>query len=80
MSRPQVRTWADGFGLWHARVQVPEGSSVSGDYDKLRRAALRAIRRELTDRDECGPGYRLAVKVVEHDARSIEFRELEATK
>lgn len=40
-------TWANGFGVWHSRV--PVGPSAA-------HIARAAIRKELTERGEIGPG------------------------
>lgn len=48
MTAGRVRTWADGFGRWYA--------AVPGDLANPRRTAREAIRRELADRGEIGPG------------------------
>lgn len=45
-TRPKVTTWADGFGIWHARViGSPKLSTCVA-----RRLARRAISEELTAR------------------------------
>ncbi len=39
-----ITTWADGFGVWHARADFPYGCGNTGDGERLfanaRRAAL----------------------------------------
>lgn len=50
-TRHRVKTWADGFGRWYA--------AVPGDHPSPRRLAREAIRRELEERGEIGPGYRI---------------------
>ena len=74
-----VTTWADGFGVWHARVDF------AGEYDsddiglhrsRLRRKAQRAIRRELEERDAIGKRVACRVQLVECKPTSIEYREV----
>lgn len=60
-----VHTWADGFGLWYARVPVDFSDQESVKSAPAR--ARRAIRRELSDRDALGPGYRMNLKWVTED-------------
>lgn len=54
----QVTTWADSFGLWHARVNFPDTGygntgalSIERNWDSIRAAARRAIRAELIERE-----------------------------
>lgn len=45
-----VTTWADGFGRWHARVDLPGigyGDYLNSQIDRIRAKARRAIRREI---------------------------------
>ena len=50
-----ITTWADGFGVWHARADFPYGCGNTGDGERLfanaRRAARAAIVRERTTRE-----------------------------
>ena len=66
-----VTTWADGFGIWHARVAFPAPGYGPAHLDKrrdaIRRKARRAIRAELTARGECSPSYRLRLEVAAND-------------
>jgi hypothetical protein len=57
MTTSSVQTWANGFGIWHARVPVTSDS---------REVAHRAIHRELVARDEIRPsdGHRLYIRPV----------------
>lgn len=55
-----MTTWADGFGIWHARVPLTPDS---------RNVAQRAIRRELEARGALGEGYRVRVRQVADAAR-----------
>jgi hypothetical protein len=43
----QAEVWADGFGVWHARVPRTD--------DKPRYAAFQSIRAELVARGDIGP-------------------------
>lgn len=52
----EVHTWADGFGRWYA--SAPAGLPP----EQARAAARRAIRRELAQRGQIGPGYRLKLE------------------
>ena len=51
-----ITTWADGFGVWHARADFPYGCGNTGDGERLlanaRRAARAAIVRELVEREQ----------------------------
>lgn len=58
MAKP-VSTWADGFGVWHARV------TDSGNAVKDRRKAYRAIREEIAVRSAEGVRFRVRLAVVE---------------
>lgn len=57
-----VTVWANGFGVWHARVPVTSDS---------RRVAQRAIRRELELRGAVGKGYRVAIRPVSVDGDRV---------
>lgn len=52
-------TWANGFGVWHAKVRLegPWQLSREEDMRALRRRAQRAIRRQVDARGESGPGW-----------------------
>lgn len=58
--RATVKTWADGYGIWHARVSDPRGWGNAGErniarhIDSIRATARRAIRREILARED-GP-------------------------
>jgi hypothetical protein len=70
-----VHTWADGFGLWHARVTGPVPAS-----DGFRRAASRAIRSELEARGDITTGAVIRLTevyrtVFAEGTVSAEFRE-----
>lgn len=49
-----VTTWADGFGIWHARVTFPSPGygpdHLAANIDRIRAKARRAIRREILER------------------------------
>lgn len=50
--RNKVVTWADGFGVWHARVVLAIATpSDTLSYDSVRGTARRAIRREIVARN-----------------------------
>lgn len=51
-----VHTWANGYGIWHARV--PEGPSAA-------HIARHAIRAELKARGDVGAGY--VIRLVKAD-------------
>lgn len=44
----EIKTYADGFGTWHARIATPVGNTTS--LTVLRRRASLAIRAELLER------------------------------
>ena len=39
-----ITTWADGFGVWHARADFPYGCGNTGDGERLLANARRASR------------------------------------
>ena len=39
-----ITTWADGFGVWHARADFPYGCGNTGDGERLLANARRAAR------------------------------------
>ena len=43
-----VKTWANGYGLWQAKVKVPNMACMG---PQVQRAARKAIVKELADRD-----------------------------
>lgn len=58
-SAPAIRTYADGFGKWHANIPVsPDDRTPMAT---LKRRAAKAIRDELRQRSDIGPGYRLTL-------------------
>ena len=78
-ARDTVETWADGFGVWHARILcASHGYGNAGEYaldrhwTRLRAMARRAIRRELELRDaivkpgrgSTDPAWRLNLEIV----------------
>ena len=62
-----ITTWADGFGVCHARADFPYGCGNTGDGERLfknaRRAARAAIVRELVERER-------TTRETEHTARA----------
>jgi hypothetical protein len=82
MKRNKVTTWADGFGVWHAKVHLAIATpSDTLPIDSVRRVARRAIRREVEARQIVGQGYRFNIEVDKTDLGadnrfySITFRE-----
>jgi hypothetical protein len=68
--RNTITTYADGFGVWHARVTLGYPAPCDAlDGNSLRGAARRAIRRELEARAPRGglQGYRLRVEVAQNE-------------
>lgn len=57
----EIRTWADGFGLWHAELAVP--SSGTGLFsENIGAAARRAIKAELIPRS--APGAKIGIRIM----------------
>ena len=52
-----ITTWANGFGVWHARADFPYGCGNAGEGERLlanaRRAARRRILHEIAIREAC---------------------------
>jgi hypothetical protein len=70
-----VRTWADGFGTWHAVVERAGGFPDS-EMTRVRNRARRAIRRELAARQAPGTLAPVRVKRVDRlGISSVEFVE-----
>lgn len=60
----KVETWADGFGIWHAKVTLAVATpSDTLPIDNIRRVARRAIRREVELRQKVGHGYRFRIAI-----------------
>lgn len=81
----QVTTWADGFGIWHAKITFGhpgrETTSLTAHAQRLRRKAQRAIRNEVTSRGENGPGWVCRIEIADVQAAnqvttSITYREV----
>lgn len=81
----KITTWADGFGIWHARVTFPEPGYdstklASHDRSRIRTRARLAIRSEIQQR-QGEQRFTVSVEVVESDqdddgvTRSITYRE-----
>lgn len=72
-----VHTYADGFGIWHARVEFPSPGYGPGyldaEWSRIRAKARRAIRREILARAPRGgaPGWVCRVEVVANDLDSL---------
>lgn len=81
----RATTWADGFGVWHVRIDFPapgyDPDELRGHIDRLRRKAGRAIRAELTVRSELGPGWKVRLvpagkaQTADGVTQSVTFRE-----
>lgn len=63
-----VTTWTDGSGRWHARVNFPapgyNGDTINTNAKRIRARARRTIRRELMERQNLRPGYRLQIELI----------------
>lgn len=70
MAPESVHTWADSFGVWHARVEFPSPGYgpdfLERNIDRIRAKARRAIRREIAGRER-GPIGPVRVEVVRND-------------
>lgn len=83
--REAVTAWADGFGVWHARVSFPYpgygNTYLDANIDRIRAKARRAIRREILARER-GPIGPVRVHVVANNLdhmnrmRSITYAEV----
>lgn len=69
-SKETVHRWADGFGVWYARITFPDGGYgpdyLEANADRIRLKARRAIRQEILAR-EAGPIRPVRVEVVKND-------------
>jgi hypothetical protein len=82
-----VETWANGYGIWHARAVFGSGVGNSPEAERMKYRALdnlkRAIRREIVDREAPKQVRRLSYEVSDNyiDAQnrmwSITVREKE---
>lgn len=73
MKRNRVETWADGFGVWHAKVTLAVATpSDTLPIDNVRRVARRAIKRELMARQslESLYGYKTKIMLDKCDLRA----------
>lgn len=80
-----VSTYADGLGIWHAKVSFPypgySPSYLAANIDRIRAKARRAIRREILQR-EAGPIGPIRIHVSANDLdhmnrmQSITFSEV----
>jgi hypothetical protein len=78
-----VTTWANGYGIWHARVNFP-ANGYTDEYlanhgRRIRAKARRAIRREIEARGDVGPGWRCQVVTAQDSRTSSEGPPLEGT-
>lgn len=65
MTSPDVVTYADGFGIWHARIRVTPGAGTSDlSAHELAYMARCAIAGELTARDAASPAYLARLQIV----------------
>lgn len=80
----RIETWADGFGVWHAKVHLAIATpSDTLNIDSVRRVARRAIRSEIEARaPRTGLGdYRVKIEIdkthlgADNRFYSITFRE-----
>jgi hypothetical protein len=80
----KVTTWANGYGLWHARVTLSEPygpSALAAEIDRIRAKARRAIKSEIRQRQSV-QNFRCAIQIVDKDldhmnvTRSITFAEV----
>ena len=64
MTKNKIETWADGYGVWHAKVTLAIATpSDTLPIDNVRRVARRAIRREVEARQMVGDGYRFRIGI-----------------
>lgn len=75
MSQYKLTSWADGFGIWHCRVDFPSpgvGNSPEAEAMKHRAmdAAKRRIRNEITARQNLPVG-RLSYEVTANKIDSL---------
>lgn len=79
-----VTTWADGLGVWHARIDFPlpgyGPAYLDRHIDRIRAKARRAIRREIEVRQGAHPApvrISVAANCLDHMnvMRSITYRE-----
>ena len=66
-----VTTWANGYGLWQAKVMVPNMACMG---PQVQRAARRAIIRELSKRD-LGTAN-VGVRFVAVDGKEVHYEEV----
>ena len=64
MKKNKVETWADGYGVWHAKVTLAIATpSDTLNIDNVRRVARRAIKRELMARQSLESLYGYKTKI-----------------
>lgn len=78
-----VKTYADGFGCWAAKVSFPGGAGpqwMDANHSRIRAKARRAIRREILAREN-GPINPVRIEVIANNLdhmnlmHSITFKE-----
>lgn len=75
MKNYELTSWANGFGIWHCRVDfAPPGMGNTYEAERIKYAGLdaakRRIRKEITSR-EAGPIRRLRYEVVANKIDSL---------
>lgn len=69
-----VRTWADSFGVWHARITFSAGgygpTALAREGDRIRAKVRRAIRSEIAAR-QGDQRFTVRVHVVASDLDSV---------
>ena len=71
-----LATWADAFGVWHARITVseaPEGY-LAANMSRFRIMAREAIRREIAER-QGAQAFTVQLTVKETEADSVTYAE-----
>lgn len=84
-SDERVITYANGYGIWHARIEFPAPgygpAYLEASSDRIRAKARRAIRREVALREEVSRTWICRLEISDNDLdpqnvmRSITYRE-----